>query len=805
MTASIGAVSRGKLRVYLGAAPGVGKTYAMLAEAQRRRARGTDVVAALVETHGRKLTGALAEGLETAPRRTMSYRGAAFTEMDTDAVLARHPQVALVDELAHTNVPGCRNAKRWQDVEELLDAGIDVITTLNIQHLESLSDVTRQITGVVQHETLPDEIARRADQIELVDMTPEALRRRMVHGNVYPPDRIEAALTHYFRPGNLTALRELALLWVADRVEEGLLRYRAQHGIAAQWETRERIVVGIAGEADDEAVLRRAARIAARTPGSDLLAVHVTQDEGLSSPPGQALETQRALVASLGGTLQEVPGSDVAEALLRFARAQDATQMVLGASRRRRLATLLAGKSTPTKLARRAGHIDVHLVTRKGLAEHGRPMAAFRRRARARQAAAEAAALSRLAVSVLRGHGDPPALLEEIREMFGLASISLLEQRNDGTAPRWYVMASAGDRPPDDPAAEVSLPVTGTVILAGRGRTLNSGDARLLSACAVPIVAGLIRRHQDELDAHAARQAAGSHSRSALLAATGRQAREQLRKADAALAVLADPAAIVTPGERAARVTGARRAFARLSMLLTDLKDLQRLQTGALDTYLRAVDLDEVLAAALEDLGPGGPPMTLSVPEDLPDVIADADQLTRILTSLIAEALHRSPPGRPPALTAVSQDGRAEIRITDHGPPQAQGSEPGTLGFRLARDLTEAMGDAFCCAQSADGGHTVVITLPAAANTRLPRRLVHPPCLRRHEAGGRHGTRCADVPVRRPDRFPQPLLLLGIQLIPAAEQFNGLGLKAPYRRESALGVTIRHRSPSPQFHGAARG
>jgi two-component system sensor histidine kinase KdpD len=259
---------RGKLRIYLGAAPGVGKTYAMLAEGQRRRERGTDVVGALIETHGRRLTATMAEGLEVVPRRTMTYRGATLTEMDLDAVLARHPQVALVDELAHTDVPGCRNAKRWQDVDELLDAGIDVITTLNIQHLESLSTVARQVTGVEQRETLPDDVARRADQIELVDMTPEALRRRMVHGNIYPPNRVEAALTHYFRPGNLTALRELALLWVADRVEEGMQRYRAEHGIAAPWETRERVVVGIAGEKGDEAVIRRAARIAARTPGS---------------------------------------------------------------------------------------------------------------------------------------------------------------------------------------------------------------------------------------------------------------------------------------------------------------------------------------------------------------------------------------------------------------------------------------------------------------------------------------------------------------------------------------------------------
>ena len=357
-------VARGQLRIYLGAAPGVGKTYAMLAEGQRRRSRGTDVVVGLLETHGRKLTATMAEGLEIVPRRTMTHRGVTFTEMDLDAVLARHPQVVLIDELAHTNVPGCRNTKRWQDVDELLDVGIEVITTLNIQHLESLNDVAKQVTGVEQHETLPDAVARRADQIELVDMTPEALRRRMVHGNVYPPNRIEAALTHYFRPGNLTALRELALLWLADRVEEGLQRYRAEHGIAEQWETRERIVVAIAGEKGDEAVIRRAARIAARSPGSDLIAVHVSSDDGLVVAPAGALETQRALVVSVGGSFCEVPGDDIPETLLRFARAENATQMVLGASRRGRFLTLLTGKSIPTRIARRTEHIDVHLVSR---------------------------------------------------------------------------------------------------------------------------------------------------------------------------------------------------------------------------------------------------------------------------------------------------------------------------------------------------------------------------------------------------------------------------------------------------------
>ena len=206
---------RGQLRVYLGAAAGVGKTYAMLGEARRRAGRGTDVVVGYVETHGRALTAALLEGLEVMPRKTMTYRGSAFTELDVDAVIARRPQVVLIDELAHTNIPGSRNAKRWQDIEEILDAGITVISNVNIQHLESLNDVVQQITGVAQRETVPDEVVRRAGQVELVDMAPEALRRRMAHGNIYPPEKIDAALANYFRVGNLTALRELALLWTS--------------------------------------------------------------------------------------------------------------------------------------------------------------------------------------------------------------------------------------------------------------------------------------------------------------------------------------------------------------------------------------------------------------------------------------------------------------------------------------------------------------------------------------------------------------------------------------------------------------
>jgi len=218
---------RGQLRIYLGAAAGVGKTYAMLCEGHRRAERGADVVVGFAEPHQRPQTIALLDGMEIIPRKKLAYRGSEWEEMDVDAVLARKPQIALVDELAHTNVPGSRHVKRWQDVEQLLHAGIDVISAVNVQHLESVTDVVEQITGVPQRETVPDAVVRAADQVELVDMTAEALRRRMAHGNIYPPEKIDAALTNYFRAGNLTALRELALLWLADKVDEGLQKYRA--------------------------------------------------------------------------------------------------------------------------------------------------------------------------------------------------------------------------------------------------------------------------------------------------------------------------------------------------------------------------------------------------------------------------------------------------------------------------------------------------------------------------------------------------------------------------------------------------
>jgi len=352
---------RGELRIYLGAAPGVGKTFAMLGEAHRRVERGTDLVAAVVETHGRKKTAELLDGIEIVPPRYIEYRGTKFPELDVEAVLKRNPQVVLVDELAHTNTPGSKNPKRWQDVEELLDAGITVISTVNVQHLESLNDVVAQITGIEQQEKVPDEIVRAADQIELVDITPEALRRRLAHGNVYAPERVDAALSNYFRRGNLTALRELALLWLADQVDAALEKYREENKITDTWEARERVVVAVTGGPESETLVRRAFRIASKA-SAELMVLHVVRGDGLAGVSAPQMGKVRELATSLGATLHTVVGDDVPTALLDFAREMNATQLVIGTSRRSRWARVF-DEGIGAAVVQHSGKIDVHMVT----------------------------------------------------------------------------------------------------------------------------------------------------------------------------------------------------------------------------------------------------------------------------------------------------------------------------------------------------------------------------------------------------------------------------------------------------------
>ena len=359
----------GHFRIYLGAAAGVGKTYDMLNEGKRRLERGTDVVVGFVEAHKRPLTEALLDGFEVVPRKVVEYRGTEFEEMDLDAVLARHPRVALVDELAHTNVPGSgRHSKRWEDVLELLDAGIDVITTLNIQHVESMADAVEQMTGARVRERVPDWVVRKADQTELVDSSPEQLRRRMLHGNIYPAEKVPYALTHFFQTDNLIALRELALRYLADESEEELLDHLRRHSEKRLWETRERILVAVTGAPGTDVLLRRAARLAARAKG-ELNVVHVTSGDAQPAGNNGVFDSLRVLGRDLGANWHEIVHDDPAVAITEFAKAHQITQIVMGSSQRSRWRELMGGGEIVRKVIRKAGDlgVDVHVIARREL------------------------------------------------------------------------------------------------------------------------------------------------------------------------------------------------------------------------------------------------------------------------------------------------------------------------------------------------------------------------------------------------------------------------------------------------------
>jgi len=372
---------RGRLRVYLGSAAGAGKTYAMLNEGHRRESRGTDVVVGYVETHKRPQTQAQIGDLEIVPRKKVTYRGVTLEEMDTEAIIARHPKVALIDELAHTNVPGSKHAKRYQDVQEILDAGIDVVTTLNIQHLESLNDLVASITGVRVRETLPDWILDQAEEVELIDISPYALRQRMRHGNIYPPERIDTALNNFFREGNLTALRELALRRTAEKTESQLEQYMAEHGISEYRSASERVLVGFDARPHTREVIRDAWRLS-HGLHADFIAVCI-QPEGYRAFTskligwlkyrGEAkryreealrrLEEHATLAEDLGAEVIRTSSPDIARKLVEIAQERQVTQLVLGQPARSHWEELIRG-SIINRLLRLDAGIDIHLVPR---------------------------------------------------------------------------------------------------------------------------------------------------------------------------------------------------------------------------------------------------------------------------------------------------------------------------------------------------------------------------------------------------------------------------------------------------------
>src|SRR5438445_4610462 len=360
----------GKLKIFVGAAPGVGKTYAMLETARAKLKDGVDVVAAVVETHGRRETQALLEGLEVIPRRRLEYNGQSLDEMDIDAIIARRPQIVLVDELAHTNAPGSRHPKRYLDVEELLNQGINVYTTVNIQHIESLNDVVAQITHVRVRETVPDSIFDRADAVELVDLTPDDLIQRLKEGKVYVPKQAERALTHYFSPGNLTALRGLALRRTADRVDEQLLTHMQAHAIPGPWAAGERILVCVSEDPRAAGLVRYAKRLADRLHAPfTALCVETRRSLQWSEVERDRVADTLRLAEALGGEAITVPGGDrgIADDVISFAHANNVTQIIVGKSTRSRWFEILHG-SVVHDLVRRSGNISVHVIAGEELA-----------------------------------------------------------------------------------------------------------------------------------------------------------------------------------------------------------------------------------------------------------------------------------------------------------------------------------------------------------------------------------------------------------------------------------------------------
>lgn len=820
------------MRVLLGAAPGVGKTCAMLEEGRRLAETGQDVVIGLLETHGRPVTAAMAVGLPVVPRRSVHHRGVGLDEMDVDAVLARHPQLALVDELAHTNAPGARHPKRWQDVEDLLDAGIDVISTVNIQHIESLNDVVEQITGVPQRETIPDTVLRRADQVEVVDLAPQALRDRLSAGDVYPAERIDAALSNYFRVGNLTALRELALLWLADDVDQALKDYRDDHGISSRWEARERVVVALTGGPEGETLLRRGARIAARSSGGELIAVHVTHEDGLRSPHPTELTRQRQLVTALGGTFHQIVGPDVPSALIDHAHSVNATQLVIGASRRGRLTKMVSGPGIGSVIIRESGDIDVHIVNHAAAARFrlprlsrgsvsgrrrvagflvlaiagpaltwllgstrspdmltvdvlayqllavlvaiiggawpafvaalasglaldfffieplytitvGRPRhlvalllyvvtaavvaavvdRAARRARVARRASGESELLQTIAGSVLQGQDAVAAVLARTRSAFGLSGVRLLVGG--------VVVESCGDAAGE----RTTVPVGRRGVLELFGDAVDPAGLRLLGVIATQIDAVLDHRDLERTASEVEPLAATDRVRTALLSAVGHDLRRPLAAARAAIGGLRSQGSGLSRADEDELLATADESLETLSVLIRDLLDVSRLQSGVLAVSTMPVDPADVILEAVDELGLGPDSIEFGLAEGVPDALADPVLLQRAVVNLMANAVRFEPGGRRVRLTTSAFADRVEIRVVDHGrgvPPERLDeifvpfqrlgdTDPTTglgLGLALSKGFVEGMDGTLEPEATPGGGLTMVISLPQAGVDR---------------------------------------------------------------------------------------
>lgn len=819
-------MARGHLRVYLGPAPGAGKTFRMLEEGCRRRDRGADVVVAFAETHDRHRTKEQLRDLEVMPRISRESNGVVVQELDLASVLARLPAVALVDELAHTNLPGSLHAKRWEDVESMLDAGIDVITTIDIQNLESVSDVVEKITGVVQHDFVPDAFVRRAEQVELVDITPEALRRRMAHGNIYGADEINASLSNYYREGNLTALRELALLWLADRVEDSLQLYLSEHDIIEHWETRERLIVAVTGSDGDEALLRRAARIASRS-GADLVAVHVINARARRYSLVDA-SIARDVVAHLGGTFQEIVDDDVAVALVAFARSERGTQLVIGAGQhhsklhltrsvvnsvlaqahgldvhiiavdgerptstkgrrksliswRRRLVALAAAAAVMPLSTVGLTHIhstailsavfpcylvavlgltvwggagvgvvsslaasfleNFYFIAPKHTLEVARPddvvvLSAFlvfsigasilvmkftRRSNEADRARVETEILTKAAATLATTHDDLLPVLDSLRAILDLKGVALLTRHES----QWSIDVASGESTIGvEPSSRFEIDLDHALILSGA--LLDTQDRTMVTAFVTRVAAGL-RAQKIQRDAAALRAIAEADAlRAGLLRAVSHDLRTPLATIEANVSSLLQSDVTWSTKEQQDFLISIEREVHRLTRLVTNLLDAGRLEAGVVTPRSIDVELDDLVASALETIDTQGRRLEIELHDDVPALKTDPDLYERVVANIVSNACRFSPPDNPVRIRAGVSPGKIDLLVIDCGPGideterqnilnpfqrlNDEGSGAG-LGLTVASGFINLLGGNLRFEDTPGGGLTVVIEL----------------------------------------------------------------------------------------------
>ncbi len=740
----------------------------MLNEGRRRQQRGTRVVAGWVNARHRPVTEAQIEGLRVVPPLPANKPGGSMKggmqqghdygfydgpAMDVFAILKESPEVVLVDDLADANPPGCERIARWQDVEVFLESGIDVISTLNVDRLESLADIVFKITGTVPDSLIPDKVVRSADQIELIDMTPQALVRRLAHGNIFPAEDVDVSLAGYFRPTRLAALRELALLWVADRVDEYVRQYAESDSPYAGFKGKERVVVAVTGASGGDSLIRRSARMASRSNG-ELIAVHVSRDDGVRSRSVDRLESFKELTLNLGGSYHEIFGSDVSGALANFVRVQRATRLVIGASRRSRISDALFGSVINDLIRSCAGEVDVIVISPGATGNensrhpsidddvtrhpstvgstHRRfskwPFLSLSRRSSALPDPSEQVRILSSASAIILDNDDPvPSAVWLFRNALPVHGLSVVMKAGGGyeSVVRW------GNAPDSPDSSSIAIPIANDRYVCMTADRIDDSVQPFLHAMC--ILLGLAAEKRDRvLDRSKMKLVEeGDKFRSALLSSVSHDLRTPLASIKAAATSLLDLGMVNDPELAKELLLTIDSEADRLDMLVRNLLDMSRLQTGSLNVDIMPIALDDILPGVMDYLKDDSGRVTLKVNGNAQGIMADPVLLERVIANLLQNALSYSGEEGRVLLEAGISGGEGYIRVVDFGPGisrnkrdevfkpfQRLGDVPnGTgvgLGLAVVRGFVESMRGTVSLHDTPGGGCTVEIVLPAS-------------------------------------------------------------------------------------------